>query len=96
MTDPTGKTQALTPVTNGANRPSYKCAECAAVMYSPFHTVCPACACVISSETIETALGAKVELAARPTTAPNNWWLGVVVAVVALLAIVVMFILRKS
>ncbi len=73
-------------------KPVYRCTNCPAEMYSPYHTICPRCAEPVDYENITRTLGRGIDVAGQGGTAGGNAGVvvGVVVAVLVLIGLVIM------
>ncbi len=81
-----------------AGNRTFNCPNCGAGLHSPYHTICPVCAEPIDSDTIQNALGARIELAGGGTAQMNvnGLMLGALIAGdVAILAFA-LFMLNKG
>ncbi|MGE0434067.1 MAG: hypothetical protein AB7K09_18110 [Planctomycetota bacterium] len=76
----------------GTTQPVYRCNNCSAEMFSPYHTICPRCAEPIPYDDITRTLGRGIEVAGQGGGAAGNAGVvvGVVLAILVLIGLVIM------
>ena len=73
-------------------KPAYRCSNCQAEMFSPYHTICPRCAEPVDYDNITRTLGRGIDVAGQGGAGAGNAGVivGVVLAILILVGLVVM------